>query len=276
MTISTLLPLSCGNAVRLVLTPPAEAWFWRILRRTADAFTGPDDAGAVRVAEDSTNAVVLDVQALSNGTPYYYRAYFWDGASWTASPSQSAIPAATYQGDDRDPRAILRDRLAAGLAVEIARGALTPAAGSIPVLTTPIATLGAVPLPAVSVGLESVASLSLSKNISSDQRLPAGGWRETSGWVDKITLAVVGVSGDAEERHALQRAIRRVILVNLPVFEALGLDQIEFSQSDDEDLISAAAPLYRTTGHFDCVAPSVVSDTVGSVADVVSTLNTGT
>ena len=90
MTISAF-PLSAGNAVRVFITPPAGALWWRVLRRTADVFTGQDDAGAVVALADGTDNTALDIAALVNGTAYFYRAYFWDGTAWAAGETVSVV-----------------------------------------------------------------------------------------------------------------------------------------------------------------------------------------
>lgn len=271
-------PLPVGNAIRLLLTPPSGALYWRVLRRTADAFTGPDDAGAVQVVDECTENAVLDTLALVNGVAYFYRAYSWNGSAWTASETVTGTPAATYAGDTIDPQSIVRDRLQLGLAVEIARGALKPQSGKIPVLTAPAALQEAVTFPAVSVHLEddSTSQRSLGEMLFSDEHQDgAGGWIETEGWLSRVTLNVVGVSLNSDERIALRQAIQRVITANLPVFDDHGLVQIEFSQRDIEQFSENNAPLYITSGVFTCMAPSYVQNTVGEITDAVSTLTYG-
>lgn len=137
--IAAVLPLAVGNAVRLILAPPAGTVGTRVLRRTADSFTGPDDQGAVVVLDASADTV-LDTTGLVNGIPYFYRAWHRTPAgAWIATPSVSCTPASTYTDESTDPQTVVRERLGLGLAAEIKRGLLKPASGKIPVLTTPFA-----------------------------------------------------------------------------------------------------------------------------------------
>lgn len=275
--ITLLQPLPAGNAVRIFLTPPPGAVCWRVLRRTADAFTGPDDVGAVLVAgqSESTDNVLLDDTALVNGIPYFYRAYAWDGLSWASSASVSATPVATYHGDNIDPLTIVRDRLSAGLAVEVKRGVLKPAASKIPVLTAPFAAKDQVTFPMVSVHLEddSPSQRAVGELLFPDVHEGDGGWTESEGWLARTTLNIVGVSMNSDERIALRRALKRIVLANLPVFEAHGLQNVEFSQRDAEDFESHNVPLYLVNCSFTCIHASFVSDTVGEITDVDATLS---
>ena len=139
MITNTQAP-SVGNALRLFITPPAGAVYWRVLRRTADAFTGASDAGAVVVADACTDNAVLDVTGLVNGTPYYYRDYAWNGSAWLdPGQSASATPSTSYTGEAIDPQGIVRERVSLGLAAEVAAGRLKPTSGTIPVFTAPFA-----------------------------------------------------------------------------------------------------------------------------------------
>lgn len=273
MAITLIRPLPVGNALRIFITPPTGALWWRVLRRTADAFTGPTDSGAVVVVDESTDNVVLDITALVNGTPYFYRLYSWDGAAWTASATNTGTPAATYAGDDIDPQTLVRDRLEAGLAVEVALGALKPESGLVPVLFSPFVKQDAVSFPCVSVLFEQdgTADRAVGEMLFGDEADPGGGgWTETEGWLSKTTLQIVGVSLNPDERVSLRQAIGRVITANLPVFDSRGLVQINFSQRDREDFRDTA-PLFFTDGTLDCMAPSFVQHDAGVITATTTT-----
>lgn len=286
MSITHIHPLPIGNALRLVITPPRGADWWRVLRRTADAFTGPDDPGAVRVADQCADNALLDDAGLVNGVPYVYRAYYRVGGGWTASGPAVGVAAATYRGEGPDAPSILRDRLAAGLAVEVGRGALTPASGAVPVIAAPLAAVPTIAFPCLSVRLDSdaPAERGLGDLPAADRRAPEDGWPdggwpndgwiESEGWLSRVQISVVGASRDADERSALRQAIRRVVVGNLPVFAAHGLSACDFTQLDGEDLTRADGPLFLTTGSFVCLAPTLVSDAVGAITDVDATLFT--
>lgn len=276
MTISLVQPLPIGNAVWLFITPPPGALWWRVRRRTvATAFTGPDDAGAVLVADRCGDNAVLDDVGLVNDIAYFYRAYYrMPGDAWVESDIASGTPAATYRGDDIDPQTIVRDRLSAGLAVEVKRGVLKPKDGKVPVLTAPFAQPDKVVFPCVSVHLDSdsPSNRALGEMLYADDHEPGGGWTETEGWLSRVQLNIVGVSLNPDERIALRQAIQRIMTGNLPVFDAHGLVQCEFSQRDTEELEANNAPLYLTSGTFTCLAPTFVSDTVGEITDVDAAL----
>lgn len=272
----TLFPLAVGNAVRVFWTPPAGAEYVRVLRRTADAFTGPGDAGARVVTDEDDSTNTLDRTGLVNGTAYFYRAYAWDGATWTAGPTASATPAATYQGDDIDPQTLLRERLELGLAVEVTRGVLKPRDGRIEVLMSPYAMARAVAFPVVSVILvdDSQADRVLGEELYPELVMADGDVQSTEGWLSKTTLSVIGIAQTADERAALRQAIARVMAANFPIFADAGLVTPNFSQRDEERLPEAGnAALFITAGTFDCLAPSYVTETAVPVAGVTITAN---
>ncbi|MDR3515193.1 MAG: hypothetical protein P4M00_05210 [Azospirillaceae bacterium] len=276
--------LASGNALRLILQHPDGALFGRILRRTADQFTGPDDAGAVcvdeRVFDGGAVVPVVDVNGLINGVTYYYRAFTWDGQAWTTGSSLAATPEARYRGDAIDPQTLLRDRIAAGLAVEVQRRMLHPKSGRVPVLTAPYGAQSTVPLPVVTVQLiadrpwaQAVGDVVgadhvvLETNAALDTTV-ASGVGEARGTLRAVVLNVTGTALNADERIALRCALARVIQVNEPVFDAFGLKLIEFSQEDSEEIFQKNAPLFLTKGHFSCVVPRYLTGTVPRISAV--------
>src|SRR3546814_16358848 len=86
--IHTVQPLPIGTALRLFLSPPDDALRWRILRKGADDFAGPDDAAAVQVYEGD-DKVVLDTHFLKNNVPAFYRTYYWIAGARVAGPPAS-------------------------------------------------------------------------------------------------------------------------------------------------------------------------------------------
>ena len=269
-SITLLEPVFSGNAVRVFMDPPRRSLFWRLLRRTADTFTGADDAGAVLVADHCTDNVWLDTKALINGTSYCWRLYSWDGLSWSASDTATATPAATYEGDDCDPQQIVRDRVEAGLRVEIERGNLLPESGKIPVLKGPFQVADKVVFPTVFVHHDQVtpSDRALGEDAVGLGLLDDGDWFETEGWLARTVLNIGIVSLNLDERNALRRAVVRVMQANLTVFAAAGLSLIEFSLTDSEDLESKNVPLFMAGGSFSCVSHSFVGRRVSPVRDV--------
>lgn len=259
--ISLIQPLASGTALRLFVTPPPRADYWRVLRRTADVFTGPDDAGAVLIADVSDYNMLLDTVGLENGVLYHYRAYFRVAGAWVASPTVSATPAATYQGDTCDVVGILQARLAQGLAVEVLRGAVVPEQGDgVPVVMAPMMLAEHVRFPMVHLHLDSFAPAehALGMDVSGIGG-DADDWGGTEGFRARSTVSVVGVARSADERNALRLALIRVLQSNYPVFAYSGMDLVEFSFTDSEQLEDKAADLFLTVGSFTCQHASFVT-----------------
>lgn len=270
--ISTVLPLPIGNALRLFLEPPAGSLEWRILRKGGDTFTDESDSSAV-VAYQGSEKVVLDAQALQNGIAAFYRSFYWDGLAWSPSATARGTPNASYQDFSPDVLSIVRDRLDAGLQVEIARGALLPTAGSIDVLNAP-PVFDDTRWPVVTVHLltQQPGERAIGEEFASDAFDPiSGNWMENEGWLSRVQLAVIGWSLNPDERIELRKALLRLVVGNLSVFDSNGMVQIEFSQQD-VDAISGEfpAPVYQTVGTFTCMAPVVVGDEVDPITDVTA------
>lgn len=268
--IAMLQPLSIGNAIRVILDPPVGSLRWRILRKVSDTFTDQSDPGALLVYEGTENAA-LDTVSLQNGTPYFYRAFYWNGTVWAASASASATPNATYVDSSTDVLTIVRDRLDAGLQVEVQRQTLVPQSGSIPVLNAPpVFQDTRWPVVTVHLLVDAPAERGLGEMLEPDAFDQASGlWDESEGWLAHVQLAVIGWSQNPDERIALRQALRRLIVANLSVFDASGMIKIEFSQQD-VDAVSGEypAPVYQTAGTFTCMAPVIVGDQVDEITDV--------
>lgn len=59
----------------------------------------------------------------------------------------------------------------------------------------------------------------------------------------------------------------------MPLFRSAGMDQIEFSMSDIEDMETYQAPVYQTLTTLTCVAPYIVTNTVEAISDVTVQVN---
>lgn len=269
--ISLVQHLPVGNAVRLLLRPPPGATDWRVLRKDADAFSGADDPAAVLVyaGDDPT---VLDVSVV-NGVSVFYRAYYRVAGVWQESASASALPQATFTDLSADPQTLVRNRLDLGLQVYVARGELTHDMGHIPVLTSSPAAEDIV-FPVVTVRLMAD---------SSDERFvgdvvardvfdaDAFDWHSADGCLDRVQLQIVGWSLNADERALLRRAMRAVLLGNVPVFDAAGLAQVDWQFVDSEDFESYDAPVWQSVCTLSCLAPVLVDGTDPAIRDVVIT-----
>lgn len=269
--INTIRPLPAGSALRLFLTPPTGAQWWRVLRRSAGAITGPDDAGAVVVADESTEESVLDFTGLVDGIEYTYQAFYWTGAAFEASATNTGTPDATYASGSPDPQTLLRERLELALAVEVKRGTLKPRSGAVPVITAPFSAPENITFPSVSVYFQSgePGERVVGEIVFPDAYDAGGGiYTEHEGWLSRVTLQVTAVSLNSDERIALRRALERAIIANLPVFNEAGLVQVAFSQQDREQYAENNTPLYFAGGTFTCLAPAFVTGTADDIADV--------
>lgn len=275
--ITFLKPLAAGNAVQILLAPPEGAAHWRVLRRTAGQIAGPDDAGAVLVADGSTDESILDMEGVANGAPHTYRAFYWIGAGWSASEAETVTPAATYAGLGPDVQAVVRERIELALAVEVARGALVPPdGGRIRVTTAPYALPDKVSFPMVSVHIDDdmPAERFIGELLAGDLSQEGGAVTQSEGWLSRYVLSVVGVSRNTDERVALRKAIKRAVMANLPIFDAVGMMQVQFSQRDDDQFgRDDGAALHFTRGTLTCLAPSAVSADIGPIDDVDVTAN---
>ena len=267
-----------GAALRVFLAPPAGAVAWRVLRKDADTFTGPNDPDA-RIAFAGADRTFLDDAALIDGTAVWYRAYYWDGAAWAASTSRSATPQSTYSDASVDALTVVRDRLDAGMVTELQRNAVRHPDGMVPVLTAP-PVFDDVRFPVLTVHLqnEQPAERFIGEDVTSDTADIDpfdGSVSDTEGWLASTTLVVMGWTMNPDERVALRKAIRRVLIANLPVFDEHGLLNVDFSMQDTEDFTSYSAPVYQTMTTITCKVPVGVTSADGSViTDVLQTITT--
>lgn len=270
--IFAVQPLLSGNALRLFLEPPAGATEWRVLRKGADTFTGVGDTGAL-VVYDGDERVIVDTQSLTNEQLAFYKAYYSadGGATWTASPTASGTPTASYQEQTTDVLAFLRDRLEAGLKVEVQRGTIKSDLGYIRVLTASPSLERDLVLPLITVHLddETPSTRALGEQIADEGDLYGDPLVDSEGWIYDTRLTIIAWSLNSDERAELRRAIRRIILANMPVFADRGWMQIAVSHQD-VDAISGEyfAPIYQVVSNFTCMAPVAVSGAVQPILDV--------
>lgn len=272
--ISFIQSLPVGNALRILLNPTPGATRWILLRKSADNFTGFDDAAALPVLDSGVDTTVLDTTALANGTAYFYKEYALVNGAWVASATASAVPQSCLVSVAPDPLQLVRDRLEVGLAAEITKGFLAPQSGAISVLTAP-PTFEDTRWPVVTVHLQSDTPIDRAiGEVLFPDLFDSGAdtWESSEGWISQIALQVIAWSLNPDERIALRQAIRRVIQGNLPVFDNAGMVQIDFSQSDI-DAVSGeyGAPVYQSVGNFNCLAPSIVTAVDGVVSGVTVT-----
>lgn len=264
-----LQPLPIGDAVRVLLAPPAGAELSRVLRKTADTFTGEEDPDAAVVYEGDDRYFV-DRQTLTNGTAYYYKAYHRVADVWTGTATQTATPAATAGSRGPDPLVVVRERLEAGLRAEVAAGRLAHDNGYIPCFTAP-PTYENIQWPVVTVHLRNDAPgfRGLGEDVAGDvYDADENEWVSSEGWISRFQIELGGWTLNSDERLALRAAIKKVLIGNLPVFKDAGMDELEFTQTDVEDFESYNAPVYQTITSLTCLAPFVVDAAEPAISDV--------
>lgn len=266
-------PLPVGNALRLFVEPPAGAVRWKVLRKGSDSFTDHDDAGAI-VAYQGADHVIVDSQFLMNEVMAFYRPFYTsDGVTWSPGATAHGTPAATYTETTTDAMSMVRDRLEAGLLVEVQRGNLQSELGYIPVYVAAPSMEQDLRLPMVTVHLDSEgdSTRAIGEDITGDLQDAIGGdYEEGEGWLMDVRLAIVGWSLNGDERKELRQAIRRVVIANLALFSANGIEQVSLSQQD-VDAVSGEypAPMFQSMGTFTCLAPVRVSGSAGSIREVI-------
>ncbi|HET7675839.1 MAG TPA: hypothetical protein VFL54_09985 [Gammaproteobacteria bacterium] len=266
-----------GNALKLYLAPPPDARYWRVLRKTSNDIAGPDDAAAVRVFEGDDEAVV-DADGLINGTSYYYQVFYRVGDAWQPSDVQVGVPTASYNDESVDVLVLLRDRLEAGVAVEVQRGMLNPrpkpgGQPRIEVLTAPpVYEETAWPVVTVHLDRNAPAEYFLGDEIAPDEAVEDG-VESYTGALDRWELTIVGWTLNPDERIRLRQALHRIVLANKEVFAGYGLREIQCDLRDSEDMERYGAPVYQVMGSFSCLAPAYISAVTGAIADTTVTVN---
>lgn len=268
--ISFIRPLPSGTAIQVVLAPPVGALSWRLLRKTMDDFSGESDVHAVRVVDTQHDKSIVDDLGVINGQAYYYRAYYWNGSVWSASRTGSAIASQSFIGIGTDALMYVRQRVDDGLRSMVAQGILQHPRNHIPVLAG-MPSIDDVAFPVVTVTLqhESQQDRFIGEEFDNGEfDAESDTWAESFGWLSRVQINVIGWTFNVEERNTLRRALRSLILVNLPVFDAAGLQQVEFSQQDVDDAQSYNAPIYETVGLFSCLAAAAVAVNEDAIKEV--------
>ena len=272
--IVMLEPLSVGNAIRVILDPPCGSVYWTILRNTTGVFPSATDP-ASKIVYTGKNKAALDFCDLTNGTTYYYCPFYWSGSAWTPDTAMSAEPAVTYQDSSTDAMSVVLDRMRVGIANELAAKNLAANSGVIQVLSAP-PVFQDTRFPVVTVHLlhEAPAERAIGELLigdGPDLENPSL-WDASNGWLARVQLAVIGWTQNPDERIALRKVLRRLMVANLPVFNASGMVEIEFTQQD-VDAISGEYPanVYQSLGTFTCMAPVIIGDQQATFTDVTVT-----
>lgn len=236
----------------------------RLLRRVDASFAGPNDPNAAKVYEGTEEPPFTDI-GVTDATQYYYKDYGFDGAAWldNDAPPQSVTPNATYEEGTLDVRKLLKARLAAGFAQEIARGLLPlkttverPVAAVKLLLAPPDSRENQWPVCSIHLDSESPIDRGVGEDITGNTAVD-----QSEGWLAQPIFAIEAWSQNADERHELQRSIRRILQANLSVLNDLGVAQVEFD-SKDVDFLAPQSPfgitVYCTSFGLRCKVPTFV------------------
>lgn len=274
--ITLIQNLYAGNALRLFLEPPIGAVSWRVLRKGSDSFTDQNDATAF-AAYEGDEKIVVDAESLNNEVMAFYRPFYYDGAAWTAGATASGTPTATYEDSTTDVLSFMRDRVERGLLVEVQRQNLTNDLGYIQVYTAPPSLERDLRFPLVTIHLdsESPGARGIGENISGDEFDAIGfEWNESEGWLAQVQLSIVGWSLNSDERIELRKALRRIVIANLPILASRGIDEVSLTQQDVDAVNGEfGAPIYQVVSTFSCLAPVRVSERIQPITDVITTVN---
>lgn len=269
-------PLYIGNAIRLFLEPPAGATEWKVLRKGSNTFTGHDD-GAALLAYRGADRVIDDITGLQNEVLQFYCPFYTSdgGATWTAGAVASGTARATYEEQTTDVLDKLRERLEAGLLIEVQRGNFMTDLGYVQVYTAAPSLERDLRMPLVTLHLEdeSPAERGIGESVAQDEFNAIGyDWDDSEGYIANVSVVVVGWSLNSDERIELRKAIRRIIVGNFPVFEGLGWALPSLRQQDN-DAINGEFPaqIYQVISTFSCLAPV----RVGGRALAVRTIDIG-
>jgi hypothetical protein len=273
--LTNIVPLAVGNALKVFIAPPATAVLWRVLRTVLSSFVDENDPHAVVVFQGNQDTFLIDATGLANGTHYTYGAFYFDGSAWAASPVMGATPNATYDDQTVDALTVVRDRIEVGLQVEVARGVLTPQNGVIEVKNAPPAIEDTRwPVVTIQVVSDGSGDRALGESISLDEFDPLSDqYEESEGWIARVHLSIIGWSKNPDERITLRKVLRRLVIANLPVFNAAGLVLPDFNQTDVNEM-STTPPIYASEGTFTCMAPAVVRSSANPITDVSVSIDT--
>ncbi len=253
-------PLPVGNALRLFFNPPMGAKYWRVLKMGNDGFTGPEDLDLALIAYEGDEKVVVDCESLINEQMVFYRPYYrMQDDSWQAGPTANGTPAATFEDQFTDVQSFVRQRLEEGMLVEVQRGNIVAEIGYVQVFTAPPSLEQNLRFPLLTITLdgESAGERGIGENISGDEFDSVGSdWFDSEGWLANVQISIVGWSLNSDERIELRKAIRRIVLANLAVFDSKGMTQIDLSMNDVDALNGEyGVNIYQVMANFSCVAP---------------------
>lgn len=275
MKINLIQPISCGNAVRLVVNPTVGETRWRLLRKESPDITSPDDPSAF-VVHDGAERFLTDARLLVNGVTYHYALYGWDGTQWLSPATGFVTPQSLFTDPTIDAQELVRERIDVTLHAMMARGLVALSKPSVPVMSIPFYQQGTdLPVVTVLFGGGSPAAHALGNMVGSDE-FDGTEFVGMSGWHQSVSLEISAWSLNAQERNALRVALTACVTANLDIFESLGLSLVELqSVQDSEDFQSMNVPVYQTVLRLGCQVVVAVTDVESGFAGDILFSNLG-
>jgi hypothetical protein len=269
--ITYIASLAAGNAIQVFLDLPEDTTRVRVLRKRADTIAAADDAGA-NVVFDGLDVQFIDTALLVNGTQYFYRPFYLIGDAWVPAPSRAITPTAGFADLAADVLDVVQQRLDAGLAVFVAKGQILSPQNHIPVLlATPEFENCSFPFVSVHMQGDGQSDRFIGESLGADALMGIGDDLEvasTEGWLSRYQILVIAWCTNGDVRNLLRKALKAVVIANLPIFEAAGMSLIEPNFSDIDDMNTYSAPMYQTTCTITCIAPAAVETRAPVVTDV--------
>jgi hypothetical protein len=157
--------------------------------------------------------------------------------------------------------AVIRERLDIGLQTEIIAGSLFHDSNRIPVLlATPTFEDTKWPVVTLHVASDSSSGNQFIGGMSDADftNEDTGLIEETNGWLSQHQVTIAAWTLNADEGYMLKKVIKRLVIANIPVFEAAGFLNIEVSQMHVDDTQSYPAPVYRVETTLNFLAESSI------------------
>lgn len=234
-------PLAAGNAVVLLADPPADAQACRVVR---------DDVVVEQFAATPGQRVeYVDHTGLINGQAYAYALLWLIDGEWADGGTATLTPAVTYSSRVPDAMTLVMDRIDLGLRIEVERGDIEPPSGGVvSVLRAPTQEDNTrLPLVTVEFAGSQSDERALGEIWNRDDATDDGNWIERAGWMRREELVLVAWTLNPDQRHNYRRALERILLANLPIFEAGGLLMPEYTVSDQDLFTEHAAPIHAAS-----------------------------
>lgn len=275
--IAMIQPVPIGNALRVFISPPAGSMYWRVLRKGSDSFVDENDSSAI-VAYEGDDKVFLDTAFLINEVMAFYKVYYFDGVAWNSSVTASGTPTSTYEEHSTDVLSLMRERIEAGMKVEVERGNIIADIGYVQVYTAPPSLEQQLRFPLITLHMlsETSGARGIGEDIGGDEYDAIDlDWYESEGWLADVQLSIVAWSTNSDERIELRKALRRIIVANLTVLSSNGIEQVNVGMQD-VDAINGEydVNMYQVVCSFSCIAPVRVGGRVNKINDVEITAGT--